>query len=63
MHGRPSAQHLALRALCLYATFIATNAARNGLAMVAGDAWVQAMVEAAARDAPLARIVATLWSS
>jgi len=38
LHGRPSAQHLALRALCLYATFIATNAARNGLAMVAGDA-------------------------
>ena len=61
LHGQPGARHLALRALCLYATFMATNAVRNGKAAVAGDAWIQAMVEGASRDPPLAGIVRTLW--
>ena len=56
-------RHLALRALCLYATFMSTNAARHGRATAAGDAWVQAAIEAAGRDAPLANIVNTLWST
>ena len=62
LHRQTSTQQLALRALRLYATFIATNAARNGRVAVTSDAWVQAMTEAAARDAPLRRIVANLWS-
>ena len=63
LHGQPDARRSALRALCLYATFIATNAARNGRVLEAGDAWTQAMVEGASRDAPLAGIVRTLWST
>ena len=63
LRGQSGARHLALRALCLYATFMATNAVRNGRATAASDAWVQAMIEGAARDAPLAGIVNTLWST
>ena len=63
LHSRPCARHLALRALCLYATFIATNAARNGLVAEADDAWVHAMIEGAACDSSLAGIVHTLWST
>ena len=63
LHDQTCANRLALRALRLYATFMATNAVRNGRAAAASDAWVQAMVEAASRDAPLAGIVNTLWST
>ena len=63
LHGQSGDRHLALRALCLYATFIATNAARNGTVTDTGAAWIQAMVEGASRDAPLAGFVRTLWST
>ena len=63
LHGQLDARHLALRALCLSATFVATNAARNGMVAGASDAWVQAMIEGASRHAPLASIVRTLWCS
>ena len=63
LNGRFDTSQLALRDLRLYATFMASNAARNGRASVASDAWVQAVTEAAARDSPLRRIVAALWST
>ena len=55
----PSMQ--ALRALRLYATFLATNAVRNGRASVAGDVWEQAVADAAGKEYPLKRIMYKLW--
>ncbi|CAK0809523.1 unnamed protein product, partial [Prorocentrum cordatum] len=52
---------MALHPLRQYATFMATNAAWHGRATVASDVWVQAMTDAAGKDAPLRRIVAALW--
>ena len=54
---------LAVRALRLYATFIATNAIRYGRVAVASDAWIQAVTEVVGRDFPLKRIYTTLWCS
>ena len=62
LRGHLELSQLALGALRLYATFIATNAARHGRVTDASDAWVQAMTAAAGMDTPLRRIVATLWS-
>ena len=57
LHRHSDDDRLALRALCLYATFTATNAARNGLITMAADAWVQAMTEGASHAGPLSRLI------
>ena len=61
--GQSRERHLALRALCLHAAFMATDAVRHGRAAAASDVWVQAMVEGASRDTPLAGIVNVFWST
>ena len=53
---------LALGALRLYATFMASNAVRNGRTSEANGAWIQAMTEAAGRSSPLGHIVKNLWT-
>ena len=63
LNGVSDLPQLALRALRLYATFMATNASRHGRATIASDVWLQSMTEAAGRDSPLRRIVAALWST
>ena len=61
--GSSDTSLLALRALRLYATFMATNASRHGRVAIAGDAWIQAVTDVASRDFPLKRIYNTLWNS
>ena len=55
----PSMQ--ALCALRVYATFLATNAVRNGRASIAAEVWEQAVADAAGKDYPLRRIMYKLW--
>ena len=52
---------LAMRALRLYATFLATNAVRHGRVAIASDAWIQAVTEVTGRDYPLKRIWYSIW--
>ena len=59
----PDSSLLAMRALRLYATFLATNAVRHGRVTTASDAWVQAVTEVTGRDYPLKRILNKLWCS
>ena len=63
LHMCPDSSLLALRALRLYATFLATNAVRNGRATVASKVWIQAITEVTGRDYPLKRIMRKLWCS
>ena len=53
---------LAMGALRLYATFIATNAVRNGRAAQASGAWKQAIAEAAGRPSPMSKMYIAIWS-
>ena len=50
-----------LRALRVYATFLATNAALNGRALSAADVWIQAVTDAAGKDYPLRGFMYKLW--
>ena len=61
LHMCPDSSLLALRALRLYATFLATNAVRNGRATVASEVWIQATRDVAGREYPLKRIMYKLW--
>ena len=63
MNGSMDPPRLALGALRLYATFIATNASRYGRVLSAGDAWVQAVVDVVGRDSSLQRIYNAVWNS
>ena len=53
---------LAMGALRVYATFIATNAVRNGRAAQASGAWKQAIAEAAGRPSPMSKMYIAIWS-
>ena len=55
-------ERLALCALRLYATFIATNARRYGTVVDASEAWIQAMMKGVSGSSPLARIMGHVWS-
>ena len=61
LHPCPDPSAQALRALCLYATFLATNAVRNGRATLASEVWIQAITDVAGREYPLKRIMYKLW--
>ena len=53
---------LAMRAVRVYATFMATNAVRHGRVANARDAWIQAVVDVTGRRAyPLKRMWSLIW--
>ena len=53
---------VARRALGVYATFMACNKVRNGLALCTSDVWLQCMKEGAASSKKLSVILNQLWT-
>ena len=52
---------LVMRAVRIYATFLATNAVRHRRAVKAKDAWIQAVVDVTGRAYPLRRMWTSIW--
>ena len=52
---------LVMRAVRIYATFLATNAVRHGRVSKARDAWIQAVVDVTGHAYPLRRMWSSIW--